>query len=115
MLCFVDIIYLSLGLLNVLLFSFTRPYLLPHDPPIPDAMSESRPSITGVGTFPRARGVSNEGGDTSTPEWYEFPRTDSPISYRDSECGVSVRGPKSEASLDEKLGVKSGSSLSLGR
>ena len=30
---FVDIIYLSNGLFNVLLFSITRPFLLPHDPP----------------------------------------------------------------------------------
>jgi hypothetical protein len=30
---FVDVIYLSNGLFNVLLFSITRPFLLPHDPP----------------------------------------------------------------------------------
>jgi len=30
---FVDAIYLSNGLFNVLLFSVTRPFLLPHDPP----------------------------------------------------------------------------------
>jgi len=108
-LCFVDIIYLSLGLLNVLLFSFTRPYLLPHDPPIPDAMTESRPSIGVIGTFSSARGVSNnDGGDALSPESYEFPRTNSPISYCDSTCGVSVRRPKSGASMDEELDVKSG-------
>ena len=33
---FVDIIYLSNGLFNVLLFSITRPFLLPHDLPSPD-------------------------------------------------------------------------------
>ena len=115
MLCFVDIIYLSLGLLNVLLFSFTRPYLLPHDPLIPDATAESRPSIAIIGTFPGIRGVSNEGGDTITPESYEFPRADSPISYCESACGVSVRGSKSGASMDEKLGEKSRSLDSLGR
>jgi len=113
-LCFVDIIYLSLGLLNVLLFSFTRPYLLPHDQPIPDATSESRPSITGISTFPCGRGVSNEVGDALTPESYELPRTDSPFSYCDSACGVSVRQPKSGTSMDEKLGVKSRSLHSLG-
>jgi len=32
----VDIIYLSNGLFNVLLFSITRPFLLPHDLPSPD-------------------------------------------------------------------------------
>jgi hypothetical protein len=33
---FVDMIYLSNGLFNVLLFSITRPFLLPHDPPNPN-------------------------------------------------------------------------------
>ncbi|KAI0247661.1 hypothetical protein BJV78DRAFT_1243822 [Lactifluus subvellereus] len=37
----VDAIYLSSGLLNVILFSTTRPFLLPHDPPTSDTISET--------------------------------------------------------------------------
>ena len=37
----VDVIYLSNGLFNVLLFSITRPFLLPHDPPNLNSGSES--------------------------------------------------------------------------
>ncbi|KAI0247658.1 hypothetical protein BJV78DRAFT_901876 [Lactifluus subvellereus] len=38
---FVDTIYLSSGLLNVILFSTTRPFLLPHDLPTSDTTSET--------------------------------------------------------------------------
>ncbi|KAI9510983.1 hypothetical protein F5148DRAFT_473829 [Russula earlei] len=44
--CFCDAIYLSNGLLNVLLFSFTRPHLLPHDPEVPNFAPQSRRSRT---------------------------------------------------------------------
>jgi len=37
----VDTIYLATGLFNVLLFSFTRPFLLPHDLPSPVISLES--------------------------------------------------------------------------
>ncbi|KAH9018714.1 hypothetical protein EDB85DRAFT_600355 [Lactarius pseudohatsudake] len=40
-----DVVYLSSGLLNVLLFSVTRPFLLPHDLPKPEeVMSDIEPS-----------------------------------------------------------------------
>ncbi|KAH9957384.1 hypothetical protein BGW80DRAFT_212203 [Lactifluus volemus] len=37
----VDIIYLSSGLSNALLFSRTRPFMLPHDIPIPGTTTET--------------------------------------------------------------------------
>ncbi|KAI9438712.1 hypothetical protein H4582DRAFT_192953 [Lactarius indigo] len=37
---FSDVVYLSSGLLNVLLFSITRPFLLPHDLPKPEERSD---------------------------------------------------------------------------
>jgi hypothetical protein len=40
---FVDMIYLASGLFNVLLFSFTRPFLLPHDPRIPNMAPKPKP------------------------------------------------------------------------
>ena len=100
-----------MGLLNILLFSFTRPYLLPHDPPILDVTLESPPSNTAVGTFPCE--AFNEGPCTQTPEWYGFPRTDSPISYCDPARRVSV--PGSGVSTHGKLGVNNGSLHSLGQ
>jgi hypothetical protein len=113
--CFVDIVYLSSGLLNVLLFSFTRPYLLPHDPPIPDVVSESRPHDDAIAIF--AGASRSEGPDEETHterhEWYGLPRTESPVDYGDSACEGSVRG--SAASFPEKLGMENGSWKSLGR
>jgi len=40
---FVDMIYLASGLFNVLLFSFTRPFLLPHDPRSPNMVPRPKP------------------------------------------------------------------------
>ncbi|KAI9507341.1 hypothetical protein F5148DRAFT_1309566 [Russula earlei] len=40
---FVDMIYLSNGLFNVILFSVTRPFLLPHDPNSPDGSPRQGP------------------------------------------------------------------------
>jgi hypothetical protein len=45
---FVDIIDLSSGLLNALLFSITRPILFPYDPPSPDTMIETTRDIAVV-------------------------------------------------------------------
>ncbi|KAI0287246.1 hypothetical protein BC826DRAFT_60818 [Russula brevipes] len=114
--CFVDIVYLSSGLLNVLLFSFTRPYLLPHDPPpTPDVVSESRPHDDAIAIAMFAGASRSEGSDeeshTERHEWYGLPRTESPVDYGDSACEGSVRG--SAASLSEKLGMENGSWQSL--
>ncbi|KAI0283560.1 hypothetical protein BC826DRAFT_1110128 [Russula brevipes] len=59
---FVDTIYLSSGLLNVLLFSFTRPFLLPHDPPKPysDLKTLHHISIVGASSYE----ISIEGAST---------------------------------------------------
>jgi len=44
----VDCIYLSNGLLNVILFSVTRPYLLPHDPrPLSMVVITEPPRVVG--------------------------------------------------------------------
>lgn len=115
-----DIIYLSSGLLNVLLFSFTRPYLLPHDPPTPDAMSVSvshrdNTFINVIGTSSQC-GSPNEGADSDIQRhtWYGFPQTESPVNY--SACEGSVRGSGASLSLHhEKLGAKNESLHSLGR
>jgi len=116
--CFVDIIYLSTGLLNVLLFSFTRPYLLPHDPPISDTMSESESfhsiSIINIADTSHNEGPNEgeKGENTQRPEWYGLPRTESPTGYGDSTCGGDVQGQ--EKSLHEKVGVKDVSWHSIG-
>jgi hypothetical protein len=55
----VDTIYLSNGLFNVLLFSITRPFLLPHDLP----SSDIELPITGP---PRSESL-NDGADMGTP------------------------------------------------
>jgi hypothetical protein len=55
----VNIIYLSNGLFNVLLFSITRPFLLPHDLPSPTMMSKTLHAIDiSLGEVP------DGGGDT---------------------------------------------------
>jgi len=107
--CFVDIIYLSTGLLNVLLFSFTRPYLLPHDPAISDTMSESFPSTNlNIADASHSEGPNGsegeKGEDTQRAEWYGLPRTQSPIGDCDPTRGGDGQGP--EKSLHEKVGVK---------
>jgi hypothetical protein len=48
---FVDTIYLSSGLFNVLLFAFTRPFLLPHDPPKPYSVSKTLHHISIAGAL----------------------------------------------------------------
>jgi len=105
--CFVDIIYLSTGLLNVLLFSFTRPYLLPHDPPISDTMSESFRGSINIADASHNEGPTEEekGENTQRPEWYGLPRTESPTGYCDSTYGGDVQEP--EKSLHDKVGAKS--------
>jgi hypothetical protein len=82
-----------------------RPYLLPHDPPILEEKSGSS----------RGNAVMNislcetpkEETDTETPEWYGFPRVESPTSHNDSASEMSERGL--EMSIHERLGVTNGS------
>jgi len=69
---FVDIIYLLSGLFNVLLFSITRPYLLPHDPPTPDIVVEEF-HYTG-----RAQDNGSHDGTNTDTEGYAMPRYKSP-------------------------------------
>lgn len=85
---FVDSIYLSSGLLNVLLFSFTRPFLLPHDPPTPNATYETL-QVHVVGTS-HSDGLddhaSNGGHVVSSRE-----PTDLPWLYASSACDETLR------------------------
>jgi len=69
----VDIIYLSNGLFNVLLFSITRPFLLPHDLP----SSDIDLPVTGP---PRTEGL-NDRADIQTPAV----RHGSPVNYHGPE------------------------------
>jgi hypothetical protein len=103
---FVDVIYLSSGLFNVLLFSITRPFLLPHDPPSPDMMSETPRDITIMTVS--FRESFNEVASCQRPESFGFPRCESPASGYWSEPGPAREGSarESETSLDEKWGVK---------
>ena len=71
----VDIVYLSNGLFNVLLFSITRPFLLPHDLPSPTVTSKTLRAIdTSLGEVP------NDGGHTQAYR-YEFLCHESPTNY----------------------------------
>jgi len=66
---FVDCIYLSNGLINVILFSLTRPYLLPHDPRVLSmvVISEPPPSVAVVGSS--SSGGVYEGTRITTHDW----------------------------------------------
>lgn len=99
---FVDVIYLSNGLFNVLLFSNTRPDLLPHDPLNPEealdeAVPEVRPPQNGglgeVYTLPDAVQLRHEfptniHGPQLNGEGDEPVRLSSGITYEN----LSVRG-----------------------
>ncbi|KAI9508438.1 hypothetical protein F5148DRAFT_1284056 [Russula earlei] len=85
---FVDIVYLANGLFNVILFSITRPFLLPHDlqsphgslevqpseGPIHDAASNGPPSIThcNVPIDCNRKSFNSSGGYTSGAEEHEI-------------------------------------------
>jgi hypothetical protein len=104
---FVDVIYLSLGLFNVLLFSTTRPLLLPHDPQSPDTITVTSRDISIMmsSTF---RESFNEVASCQRPESFGFPRCESPASGYWSEPGPAREGSArvSETSLDEKRDVR---------
>lgn len=85
----VDIIYLSNGLFNVLLFSITRPFLLPHDLPSPTVTSKTLHAVdTSLSEGP------DYGGNTEA-YGYEFSRHESPTSYHQLQdeylCGMTLR------------------------
>ncbi|KAI0247663.1 hypothetical protein BJV78DRAFT_1157059 [Lactifluus subvellereus] len=108
---FVDIIYLSSGLLNVILFSTTRPFLLPHDPPTSDTTSETRYDI-------RLADVSQrDNSDVGvSPQAHNFRHVESPANRDWPRPGSAHEGRMraSEVLLDEKLGAENASIHSLG-
>ena len=74
-------IYLSSGLLNVLLFSITRPFLLPHDLPKPDEVSDIViPRITFTTSL-----HSDSTHEESEGHHWQWPRSESPMSYTQSD------------------------------
>jgi len=84
---FVDIIYLSNGLFNVLLFSNTRPNLLPQDP------AKTEVALDGVVRSPQNEGLGEVNALTDEVQ----PRHDSPTNTHgpqlDWEGGETVRLP----------------------
>jgi len=94
---FTDIIYLSSGLLNVLLFSITRPFLLPHDLPKPDDVSDITFPCIRITSSPQSDSIHEEASCAHTcaqgHELYQWPRSDSPVSHiqSDSICEASTK------------------------
>lgn len=87
---FADMIYLSTGLLNVLLFSITRPFLLPHDLPNPDEESDMM--------VPHIRVTDSQHSNNNNQGWGadeldQWPRSESPVSHiqSDSVCEASTK------------------------
>ena len=102
---FVDTIYLSSGVLNVLLFSITRPFLLPHDPPSPDTITQTLPDISII--VPSLRESLNEVASTQRPGSFGLPRCESPINdYWPEPDSASEESVRRSPPSDEKWGVK---------
>ncbi|KAI9446841.1 hypothetical protein H4582DRAFT_613174 [Lactarius indigo] len=106
---FTDIIYLSSGLLNVLLFSITRPFLLPHDLPKPDSVSDIVISH-GITIANSPHKDSAQGHES-----YQWPRSESPVSHIQSDSTDEASTEESEVPWygAEKLGTMNGRSHSL--
>ncbi|KAH9995626.1 hypothetical protein BJV74DRAFT_829082 [Russula compacta] len=104
----VDSIYLSSGLLNVLLFSFTRPFLLPHDPPAPNATYETV-QVHVVGAS-QSEGLD---GGANTEEHVISSRESSnyPWLYASSACDETLRRSVAES---YEMDVRKTSKESLG-
>ena len=96
----VDSIYLSNGLLNVILFSLTRPYLLPHNPRAVNMVVVTEQRHTDADADIAFSGEANEGTSTSVRDWFARPQDESPTAYSFSEYERSVQG--SGVPLDEK-------------
>ena len=111
---FTDIIYLSSGLLNVLLFSITRPFLLPHDQPKPDEMSDITVPRIGITDYPHSD--STHQGEWSAHEVYQWPRSESPVSQiqSDSICEANTKESETLWYGNEKPVVVNETSHSLG-
>src|ERR1700677_4644460 len=93
---FFDMIYLSSGLLNVLLFSITRPFLLPHDLPKPDEVSDMMaPHIWIIGS--QHSNNSHHQGGWGADELDQWPRSESPISLIQSHSVCEAGTKESEA------------------
>jgi hypothetical protein len=111
----VDAIYLSNGLFNVLLFSVTRPFLLPHDPPnrSPDLAFE--PEEIREIPFPQIHEPVHYRPQTEME--LSLPRHGSPVNYLGpppvggSEGGSTVRW---SAALSYDTNEKSPSMRSIG-
>ncbi len=104
---FTDIIYLSSGLLNVLLFSITRPFLLPHDLPKLDEVSE----VVIHHSIRVTSSLHNDSTDEEGRESYQWPRVESPVSHLQSDFIGEASTNESEAPLyyKEALEVRHGS------
>ena len=106
-------IYLSSGLLNVLLFSITRPFLLPHDLPKPDEV----PDIV----VPRIMIAHSLHSDTTHEEsqgheFFPWPRSESPLEspiQSDYMGEASTEESEMRSYGNEKLVVRNGTSHSL--
>ena len=110
---FTDIIYLSSGLLNVLLFSITRPFLLPHDLPKPDSVSDLViPHRIRVTSSLHSDSTSAQGHESSR---YQWPRSESPVSHIQSDSTDEASTKESRALWygTEKLEVRNGTLHSL--
>jgi len=108
---FSDGLHLSAGLLNVILFSTTRPFLLPHDPPTSDTTSETRYGIR----LADASQCDNSDVGVSL-QAHKFPCAESPANCDWSRPGSAYEAwmRASEVPLDEKVDAENASIHSLG-
>jgi len=92
------------GWLNVILFSLTRPYLLPHDQRVPSMVivSELPCSNTAVGGSCSEEPYEETG--ITAHEWCDMPRVESPTPYSFSESDGCVGGSVVSLALDEQDG-----------
>jgi len=99
---FVDCIYLSNGLFNVILFSLTRPYLLPHNPRVLNVMVDSGDPWSDTAIGGSSSGGPYEGTSATAHEWWSNPQLGNPTLCCFSESERSVQG--SVVPLDKKVG-----------
>ncbi|KAN0141394.1 hypothetical protein V8E53_001150 [Lactarius tabidus] len=110
---FTDMIYLSSGLLNVLLFSITRPFLLPHDLPKPDEASDMM--VPHIWIADSQHSNNGHQGGWGADELDQWPRSESPVSHIQSDFVGETSTKESEAPWygDEKPVVMKETSHSL--
>jgi len=109
---FTDIIYLSSGLLNVLLFSITRPFLLPHDQPKSDEVFDIVAPSIGIVDSLHGESTHQRWGTHELDQW---PRSESPVSLiqSDSICEASKKKSGAPCYGNEKQIVTNETSHSL--